>query len=71
MKRQPKLYQDEDDVINDYLNQGIVERVSCDKIPHGKVFYIPHKAVVREQAESTKLRVVLMRKQERIADVHL
>ena len=58
MKRQPDLYQDYNTVIKDYLNQGIVERVSCDTIPRGKVFYIPRKAVVREQAESTKLRVV-------------
>ena len=58
LKRQPDLYQDYNAVIKDYLNQGIVERVSCDAMPHGKVFYIPHKAVVREQAESTKLRVV-------------
>ena len=27
-------------------------------MPYGKVFYIPHKAVVWEQVESTKLRVV-------------
>ena len=58
LKRQPDLYQDYNAVIKDYLNQGIVERVSCNAMPHGKVFYIPHKAVVREQAESTKLRVV-------------
>ena len=58
LKRQPDLYQDYNAVIKDYLNQGIVERVAGDTMPHGKVFYIPHKAVVREQAESTKLRVV-------------
>ena len=58
MRCQPDLYQDYNAVIKDYPNQGIVERVACDTRPHGKVFYIPHKAVVREQAESTKLRVV-------------
>ena len=58
MKRQPDLYQDYNAVIKDYLNQGIVERVACDAVPHGKVFYVPHKAVAPEQAESTKLRVV-------------
>lgn len=36
---------------------GIVERVSSD--PVGREFYIPHKTVVRESAESTKLQIVL------------
>ena len=45
-----------DNVIREQLNEGIVERVSGP--PVGKEFYIPHKAVVRESAESTKLRIV-------------
>ena len=44
------------DVIKDQLEQGIVER--ADEIPKGREFYIPHKPVVRESAESTKLRIV-------------
>eukprot|EP00112_Aurelia_sp_Birch-Aquarium-sp1_P001131 Seg1117.2 transcript_id=Seg1117.2/GoldUCD/mRNA.D3Y31 product="hypothetical protein" protein_id=Seg1117.2/GoldUCD/D3Y31 len=58
LKRQPTLYEDYHGVIQEYLEQGIVERVPENKEPAGKVFYIPHKAVVRENAESTKLRVV-------------
>lgn len=45
-----------DNVIREQLNEGIVERVSGP--PVGKEFYIPHKAVVRESAESTKLLIV-------------
>lgn len=45
-----------DEVIQDQLSQGIVERVHSD--PQGKEFYIPHKAVIRETAESTKIRIV-------------
>ena len=45
-----------DQVIKDQLQQGIVER--ADECPTGREFYIPHKPVVRESAESTKLRVV-------------
>ena len=45
-----------DKVIKDQLEQGIVER--ADENPTGREFYIPHKPVVRESAESTKLRVV-------------
>ena len=36
--------------------KGIVER--AEEIPKGREFYIPHKPVVRESAESTKLRIV-------------
>ena len=45
-----------DGVIQDQLAKGIVERVSSD--PVGSESYIPHKPVVRESAESTKLRIV-------------
>ena len=50
------ILQKYDAIIKDQLNEGIVERVSGP--PVGREFYIPHKAVVREAAESTKLRIV-------------
>ena len=51
-----KLLDRYDDVIKDQLEMGIVER--ADEEPQGREFYIPHKPVVRESAESTKLRIV-------------
>ena len=45
-----------DAIIKDQLSQGIVERVQDES--KGKEFYIPHKSVIRETAESTKTRVV-------------
>jgi hypothetical protein len=45
-----------DKVIKDQLEQEIVERAS--EVPQGREFYIPHKPVVKESAESTKLRIV-------------
>ena len=45
-----------DAVIQDPLSQGIFERVHSK--PQGKAFYIPHKAVVRETAESMKIRIL-------------
>jgi hypothetical protein len=45
-----------DQVIKDQLEQGIVECAS--EVPQGREFYIPHKPVVKESAESTKLRIV-------------
>ena len=44
------------EVIKDQLEKSIVER--AEEIPKGREFYIPHKPVVRESAESTKLRIV-------------
>ena len=41
-------------VIKDQLEKGIVER--AEEIPKGQEFYIPQKPIVRESAESTKLR---------------
>ena len=45
-----------DAVIQEQLAEGIIERAPS--IVEGRELYIPHKAVVRETAETTKLRVV-------------
>ena len=45
-----------DNIIQEQKEQGIVEE--ADKDAQGVEFYIPHKAVLRENAESTKLRIV-------------
>ena len=46
-----------DQVIQDQIKTGIVERVGGPATGQHE-FYIPHKAVVRDTAETTKLRVV-------------
>ena len=46
-----------DRVIQDQIKAGIVERVSG-PVSGSREFYIPHKLVVRESAETTKPRVV-------------
>lgn len=46
-----------DQVIQDQIEAGIVKRVSG-PVTGSREFYIPHKPVVRESAETTKLRVV-------------
>ena len=56
LQKEPNLLDQYDEVIQDKLAKGIVERVSSD--PVGREFYIPHKPVVRESEESTKLRIV-------------
>ena len=45
-----------DKVIQDQIKQGIVERAENEAT--NKEFYIPHKPVVRESAETTKMRIV-------------
>ena len=45
-----------DEVIKDQLAQNIIERVTSE--PVGREVYIPHKPVIRESAESTRIRIV-------------
>ena len=47
---------DYDAIIKEQLDQGIIERAPDTVV--GKECYIPHKPVIREKAESTKLRIV-------------
>ncbi|XP_028413930.1 uncharacterized protein LOC114536783 [Dendronephthya gigantea] len=50
------IYKEYNDIIQDQLVKGIVEPAPA--TAKGKEFYIPHKPVVKETAETTKLRVV-------------
>ena len=45
------------DFFQDQLNQGIIE-LTDEVGGDGKEFYIPHKVVVRENAETTEMRIV-------------
>ena len=45
-----------DQIIQDQIQENIVE--SAPEQPNGREFYIPHKPVIRENADSTKLRIV-------------
>ena len=52
-----------DKVMQDQIREGIVESVTqsekCVDIQKSKkVFYLPHRSVIRESGESTKLRIV-------------
>ena len=38
--------------------EGIVEKVPDGETGEGRVFYLPHKSVVREEAVTTKVRIV-------------
>ena len=49
-------YEQYDDIIKDQLNEGAPERAPEE--PSGKEYYLPHKGLVKQSAETTKLRVV-------------
>ena len=51
-----ELYEEYNAIIEEQLQKGIVE--AAPEIPNGNEYYIPHKAVVKKEAESTKLRIV-------------
>ena len=55
--RSQEMIERYDQVIQDQIKTGIVERVSGPATGQHE-FYIPHKAVARDTAETTKLRVV-------------
>ena len=57
LKKDPELLQQLDQIIQDQLKEGIIEEVSEDKVA-GKEFYLPHKPVICQSAEGTKLRIV-------------
>lgn len=56
LQREPGLIDKYDEIIQEQLTEGIVERVVDE--PNERVFYIPHKPVKKETAVTTKLRIV-------------
>ena len=49
-------YDQYDAIIKEQREEGVVELAPAE--PKGTEFYIPHRAVIRENAETTKLRIV-------------
>ena len=49
-----------DKVLRDYEGDGIIEKVPDEEIDVGRVHYLSHTGVVRDDCETTKLRVVSM-----------
>ena len=55
--RDSKLFDTYEDIIRQQVEEGIIEKVEPTE-SHSKVFYMPHKSVIRQDAESIKMRVV-------------
>ena len=59
LKKDPHLLEEYDLVIQEQLRDGVIEAVSDLEVPEvGRTQYLPHHAVVRRDAKTTKLRVV-------------
>ena len=57
LQKVPSHLDEYDKIIQDQLKEGIVERVS-DETQGERECYLPHKAVIRETAQSTKMCIV-------------
>ena len=57
-KKSSDLLETYDNIISNQLKAGIVEKADRNIPPNIPEFYLPHKRVVRENAESTKVRIV-------------
>ena len=55
LRRMGKL-DEYDAIIRDQLTEGVIEQAPLQAV--GREFYMPHRAVIRETAETTKMRVV-------------
>ncbi|XP_046862841.1 uncharacterized protein LOC124456439 [Xenia sp. Carnegie-2017] len=58
--KNPELLKEYDTIIKAQEELGIIERVGKDSVinSHAKIHYMPHQAVVRKDAKTTKVRVV-------------
>ena len=58
LQKSPELLEIYDNIIRKQLTEGIIEKVDENIPPNVPEFYLPHKPVIRENAESTKVRIV-------------
>ena len=58
LKTNTNLLQEYDNIIEDQITSGVVEPANDVLVPVGNVHYLPHREVVREDKNTTKVRVV-------------
>ncbi|XP_057302726.1 uncharacterized protein LOC130636893 [Hydractinia symbiolongicarpus] len=58
LKAKPELLQQYDDIIKQQKRDGIIEQVTEPPPPPGKVHYLPHHYVLKEDKSTTKVRIV-------------
>ena len=57
LKQRPAILEQYDQIISDQVREGIIEEVPSVETPSSKVSYMPHRAVSRENVETTKVRI--------------
>ncbi|GFX34155.1 integrase catalytic domain-containing protein [Trichonephila clavipes] len=59
LRRNKTLYTQYKETIQDYLNQGIIEKVKDTEInAHKPMYYLPHQAIKKEGRVTTSTRIV-------------
>ena len=58
LEQNPELFESYNQIIKDQLAINVIEKVPESESDNPKEFFMPHRPVIREDAESTKLRVV-------------
>ncbi|XP_065059138.1 uncharacterized protein LOC135686755 [Rhopilema esculentum] len=59
LKKTPDVVQECDSIINEQLEKGIIEKVDLTSpVEVGEVHYLPSQVVIREEALTTKIRIV-------------
>ena len=56
LEKQPELYDKYEEIMKEQKKEGIIERAP--EKSTAKEFYLPHRAVVKQSAESSKIRIV-------------
>ena len=56
--RNPELKRAYQDIVEIQLKEGIIEKVPEQEADGERIFYLPHKPVVREEATTTKVRMI-------------
>ncbi len=57
LKQNPKILEKYDEIIQQQAKDGIIEQVS-ELEPAKAIHYLPHRAVIKEDAETTKVRIM-------------
>ena len=57
-ERNPELKRAYEGIVEAQLKEGVVEKVQEQEANWERIFYLPHKQVVREETATTKVRMV-------------
>ena len=58
LKQSPEKFETYNNIIKEQLSENVIEEVKENDNQNLKDFYLPHRAVVKEKTEKTKLPVI-------------